>query len=459
MEQLKQPTKVMDMTQGKPLPLILRFAIPLLIGNIFQQVYSIVDTMVAGYNLGDNAIAAIGATSALFNLIISLANGLNSGYGIIVTQRFGAHDNRGIRSSIAGMLKLNVYTTIVLTAGALLSLRILLRFMNIPDTIYAQAYEYIAIILAGMVTTVCYNMFASILRAFGNSRTSLYFLILSSVLNIGMDILFVAGLHMGVAGAALATVLAQGISAAFSGRYVVKNYSLYLPKREDWRVPRSMLSQLLGQGLGMGLMFCVINLGSIILLRANNALGETLITAHTSARRIIEIMMQPLNTVPTATAAFVGQNWGAQQKERIKKAIHQVMWVELGWSVFSIIFMFAFGAWLVRLTTGTSDAILVENAVVSIRWHLAFFPVLGPLFVLRLCMQSMGIKLAPVLSSCIELVLKWVAAVLLIPRLGFLGTCMTEPLIWNFMLVYLGIAYISMRRKLYAGNESMPERV
>ena len=227
----KHSVRVRDMTQGSPIRLIIAFAIPLFIGNIFQQVYSMVDTMVVGYHLGDTGIAAIGATAALYSLLINFANGLNNGYGIIVTQRFGAHDWKKMRQAIAGMMILDAAICLSLTAVAVVFLRPLMVFLNTPDSVFDTAYTYIRIICLGIVTTIGYNMFASILRAMGNSRTPLYFLIFSSFLNIALDILFVAGFELGIAGAAAATVLAQAVSAILCGIYVLRNYAEYLPEQ------------------------------------------------------------------------------------------------------------------------------------------------------------------------------------------------------------------------------------
>lgn len=447
--QKRKPMHVLDMTQGNPMKLILAFAIPLFIGNIFQQVYSMVDTMVAGYNLGDNAIAAIGATSSLYGLIIDFASGLNSGYAIVVTQRFGAHDETKLKASIAGMIELDAAVTVVLTVLSLVFLRPLMRFMNTPDVIFGQAYSYIAVICAGMAATIAYNMFAGILRSFGNSRTSLYFLIISSLLNMGMDLLFVAVLHMGVAGAALATVIAQTISAILCGAYVFRNYGELMPGREDFRAHPTLLAELFSNGIAMALMYCVVDLGSVIFQRANNALAETIISAHTASRRIIGIMMQPLATVSNASSTFVGQNWGAKKPERIRTALRQVMGMEIAWSLFGCAVIFAFGGTLVRFTTGTSDSLIIGNAVMSLRWHLAFFPALGCLLVLRTAMQAMGRRTAPILSSCIELGMKLLSAVFLIPRLGFFGTSITEPVTWTVMLLFLAAAFLVQKGKLF----------
>lgn len=447
--QKRKTMRVLDMTQGNPVKLILAFAIPLFIGNIFQQVYSMVDTMVAGYNLGDNAIAAIGATSSLYGLIIDFASGLNSGCAIVVTQRFGAHDEKKLKVSIAGMMELDAAVTVVLTVLALVFLRPLMRFMNTPDAIFEQAYSYIAVICAGMAATIAYNMFAGILRSFGNSRTSLYFLIISSLLNMGMDLLFIAVLHMGVAGAALATVIAQTVSAVLCGAYVFRNYSELMPNREDFCMDLGLIAELFSNGIAMALMYCVVDLGSVIFQRANNALAETIISAHTASRRIIGIMMQPLATISNASSTFVGQNWGAKKPERIRTALKQVMGMEVAWSLLGCAIVFAFGGTLVRFTTGTSDSVIIDNAVMSLRWHLVFFPALGCLLVLRTAMQAMGRRTAPILSSCIELGMKLLSAVFLIPRLGFFGTSITEPITWTVMLLFLTASFLVQKETIF----------
>ena len=325
--------RVRDMTEGEPVRLLLAFALPLLIGNVFQQVYNVVDTMVAGYNLGDGAIAAIGATTSIYHLVLNLANGLNSGYAIVVTQSFGARDERRLKQSIAGMFWLNAAAAAAITVLALLFLRPLLHFLNTPGAIFQDAYQYIAIICAGITATIAYNFFAAVLRALGNSRTPLYFLIVSCILNIILDVLLVAVFRWGVAGTALATVIAQTVSAALGGVYLLKNYRAILPGREDLRPPRELLGTLLSTGAAMGLMYCVVDLGTVIFQRANNGLGEIYIASWTSARRLISIAMQPLGTIATAFSTFVGQNWGAGKLERIRSSLKKVLLMEVGWSL------------------------------------------------------------------------------------------------------------------------------
>lgn len=441
--------RVRDMTEGNPLRLILAFAVPLFIGNIFQQVYSMVDTMVVGYHLGDPAIAAIGATYSLYSLVINFAGGLNNGYGIIVTQRFGAHSQKEMKQAIAGMMVLNTAAALVLTTLALTFLKPLMRFMNTPDSIFSQSYSYISIIYAGMIATIGYNMFAAILRAMGNSRSPLYFLIVSAILNILLDLLLVVAFDMGVAGAALATVLAQLVSALSCGIYLFRNYREYLPKREDFRIPGTILSALFSTGISMALMSSLVDGGSVIFQRANNVLGETYITAYTASRKLLIIMLQPQATIAVAASTFVGQNWGAGKAERIQAGLKQSLLLELAWGLFGTVFIWTLGSLLIRFTTGTSDPVIIEKAVLSLRIHFAMFPFLGLLFCIRHSMQAMGQKLAPVLSSCIELGMKILSASVLIPTFGFLGTCITEPITWVLMVVFLMIVYLTKRKKLF----------
>lgn len=457
----KPAARVRDMTEGDSIRLILAFAVPLFIGNIFQQFYTMVDTMVVGHSLGDSAIAAVGATSSLYNLLVNFTIGMNSGYGIVVTRHFGAHDQEGLRRSIAGMLVLNTAVTAVVTVLSLIFLRPLLGCINTPESIFIPAFTYISVLCCGLLSTVCYNMFSAILRALGNSRSPLYFLIVSSFINITLDLALVMGCHLGIAGAAAATVIAQSVSAVLCGLYTLRRYREYLPRREHFRQIGSIMPELLSTGFAMALMLCVVDLGSIIFQRANNLLGEAYITAYTASRRLMSIMMQPLGTIATANSTFVGQNWGAKKVERIREALKKVIVLELLWGIFACCAAWIFGSALVRITTGTTDGETVQNAALSLRIHLSFFPALAVLLCLRTTMQAMGRKTAPVISSCIELAMKILSAWILIPRLGFLGTCVTEPVTWVLMMLFLITAYwVQNRRALLLPERSpRPSRI
>lgn len=440
---------IKDMTKGSSVRLILLFAIPLFVGNIFQQIYNLADTMIAGYNLGDNAIAAIGATSSLSAFFIDFASGMNNGYAIVVTQKFGAGDKTELKQSIAGMMILNVVSALLLTVLSLLFLRPLMQFVNIPRDIFEEAYKYIVIICAGLVSTVFYNMFAGILRAVGNSRTSLYFLIISCLLNVGIDLLAIVVLKMGVAGAAAATVIAQSVSAVLCGNYVFRHYKSILPGLKEFRLTKEIALDLLSSGAAMGMMLCLVDLGSMIFQKANNNLGTEIIAAYAASRRLIVIMMQPFATIATASATFIGQNYGAGKFERIQSVIKKVLCMELMWALLAYVMIAIFGENLIRMTTGTLNTEMIGKAVMSLRWHFSFYPMLGVLLCLRMAMQAMGQKIIPAMSSGLELVMKFSAAKWLIPRYGFWGTCITEPVTWTVMMLFLAAAYLKRRKEIF----------
>ena len=397
MEAGRKTARVLDMTQGNSLKLMLTFAIPLLIGTLFQQIYTTVDTMVVGHVLGDQAISAIGATSSIHMLLFNLAISLNNGYAIITTQAFGAHNEKKLRYAVAGMFALNAASVLILTTLAVIFLRPMMHFLHTPEAIFEDAYRYMLILFLGMFATLGYNTFAGILRAVGNSRTPLYCLITSSVTNVILDVLFVAVLHMGVAGAALATVLAQALSALLCGSIVLRKYRFLIPTKDEFIVSRSMWPGMLSMGVSMAMMMCVVNIGSIIFQRANNSLGAVIITAHTAGHKIINMLMQPLGTLAAACSTFVSQNWGARQYQRIKRAIRQVMGMEVIWGLLMIAVIYLLGEPLVRLISGTEDKIVLANAIMAMRVCILGFPVLGILNCLRNSMQAMGFKKAPVM--------------------------------------------------------------
>lgn len=440
---------------GSPVKWILYFAIPLLIGNIFQQVYNVVDTMIAGYNLGDGAIAAIGATGSIYALLVDFASGLNSGYGIIVAQAFGAQNREKLKRSIAAMMVLNLTITVVLTALSLAFLNPLMHLMNIPDGIFAGAYAYIAIILGGMPATVAYNMFAGIMRAVGNSRTPLCFLVISCVINLGLDSLFIVVLGWGVEGAAAATIIAESCSALFSGVYVFRSYRDILPQKIHLCPELALIREMSSTGFAMALMLCVVDLGSVIYQRAINDLGEVLIVAHTAARKLIGIMMMPLASIATAYSTFTSQNWGAGKAARIRQTLKKVLAMEIGWGLISCVAIFLIGGTAVRLLTGTSNSEIIEKAVLSLRIHFVCYPALGILLALRTSLQAIGRKIIPVVSSSFELAVKVVAGIWLIPMFGYLCVCLAEPVIWTVCALFLIVSYCIQRP--FSKTEEMQE--
>lgn len=436
--------KVSDMTEGNSLKLILRFAIPLFIGTLFQQAYNIIDTMIAGYNIGDEAIAAIGATASLYAVIVYFATGLNSGYGIIISRLFGAKDIGRLKNATATMVSLNLGITIVLTGVSLPLLHPLLKLLDTPAEIYEMTYQYIFVILAGMAAAIAYNMCAAFLQALGNSNIPLYFLIMSCIINLSLDYLFIAGFHMGVAGAGFATIIAENISALSCMIYIIRKYREYLPGKKDWKLDKTLTLEMFTTGTSMGLMLSVFSLGSIILQKAINNLGTQIITAHTASRRIYEVFAIPLSTAATAT--FVGQNFGARKYQRIDNALKKIIFAALLWSAVSIFIAIYAGEFMVKLLIDTNDPVIMENALLNLRLSTAFFFPLGVLIIMRNAMQSMGYKVTPVLSSGIELLVKILATFLVVPKLGYTGVAFTEPVIWVLCAVFIVAVYLTSRK-------------
>lgn len=442
------------MTAGNPIRLILAFAIPLFIGNIFQQIYGVADTMIAGHALGDGAIAAIGATSSVYSLLIDLASGLNSGYGIVVSRYFGAKDPDGLKRSIAAMIVLDIAVTLCLTFLSLALIGPLLQIMRVPSRIFHEARQYISIILGGMLATILYNMCAGILRAVGNSKTPLYFLILSCSLNLGLDALFIMKLGWGLPGAAAATVIAQSVSALLCGGYIGWKYRDILPGRAHIRLKWPIVKEMSSTGFAMAAMLCAVDLGSILYQRSINGLGQAIIVAHTAARKLIGVLMMPLASIATANSTFVGQNWGARQYERIRQSLKKVLILEAAWGAVSCLFILQFGKEAVQILTSTADPAVLSNAVLSLRTHFICFPALGILLALRTTMQAMGQRLIPVLSSTLEMAVKVAAGLWFIPLFGYVTVCFAEPVIWNACMVFLLVVFAVKKPLQEAAKQS-----
>ncbi len=434
-------TRTTNMTEGSPVRLIIAFAIPLMIGNLFQHVYHLVDTMIAGRYLGSEAIAAIGAVGVIYSLLVNCTWGLNNGYCIILSRFFGAGEKKLFQKAAAAMITLNLTIALLLTAVFLLFLKPAMYLLKTPDDIFAQAHLYIVIIIAGLTTTVLYDAGSGYLRAVGNGTTPLYFLIFSSLLNLFLDVIFVVVLKMGIGGTALATVIAQAVSALLCGIYIFRNYRAYLPSRQDFRLHKDILKEMFFTGLSMALMESVVSMGSVILQRAINRLGTALITAYTTSCRIREVIMIPLGAIAGAGSTFIGQNYGAGEYKRIVEGNRKMLYMEFLWSLVSIALTFLLARPIILWITVTSDETILSGALLNL-WAstLCFFP-LGVLFVLRNTMQAMGHKILPVVSSAIELAIKIISAVLIVPAFGYPGVVAAEPVTWCLCAVFLSIFY------------------
>ncbi|WP_167958119.1 MATE family efflux transporter [Anaerosporobacter faecicola] len=426
-----------DLTKGNPLKLIFQFALPVLLGNVFQLLYNLIDTRIVGETLGEQSLAAVGATNSISSLIIGFLLGLTNGFAIKVAQSFGAKDEAGLRRTTAMSLFLGTVTAIVMTILSVVFLMPLLRVLNTPPEVIQESYVYIRVIFLGMIVTLWYNALASVLRAIGDTVTPLIFLIVGTVLNVGLDFLFINGFHMGVEGAAYATVLAQFISVVLVFVYMWKKYPMLHLHREDFKMEWAEVKEMYASGLSMGIMLSLVCLGTVALQSAINTFGTKTIVAHTAARKITEIYMLLFSVCGTTMATYCGQNLGAGKIGRIKEGIRMVILVTWGWSILMMVASYTIAPWLVHLVTGTEDAKIIHTATLYLRIDTLFYFVPAMITVLRNAMQGIGDHRTPIVSSMIELVGKVLVVFLLVPYLDYMGIILSEPIVWILMVIPL----------------------
>ena len=429
--------KTKDLTQGNVAKLLLFFAFPTLLSNVFQQFYNLADTAIAGHILGDNALVAIGASSTVNSLVLSFAWGLNGGFGIIIAQCFGAKDFKKLKKSVAISLSINVLFSLIVCIFGIFMSRPMLQALNTPAARLNEANSYISVLLVSIIVPMLYNLEAVILRSLGDSKTPLYFLIFSSVLNIILDYVLIKFTHMGVKGAAVATVLAQLLSVILCFVVILKNFKIIRLKKNDFHFSASLFKNMMSAGMAMAVMNSIFSIGSIIMQGSINALGEDIIAAHLGSRKVAEMFMQPLVTIGTACSTFVGQNYGALKIGRIKASIKYSTIYSLIWSVFTFFILWFFGGQIARLVTGSASQVVFDNTQMYLRINAPFYFVLGLLFTLRFSIQSVDRKMPPIISSSMELASKIAAAYLFIPLWGYLGACIAEPLSWTLGAIYL----------------------
>lgn len=429
--------KTKDLTQGNVAKLLLFFAFPTLLSNVFQQFYNLADTAIAGHILGDNALVAIGASSTVNSLVLSFAWGLNGGFGIIIAQCFGAKDFKKLKKSVAISLSINVLFSLIVCIFGIFMSRPMLQALNTPAARLNEANSYISVILVFIIVPMLYNLEAVILRSLGDSKTPLYFLIFSSVLNIILDYVLIKFTQMGVKGAAVATVLAQLLSVILCFVVILKNFKIIRLKKNDFHFSASLFKNMMSAGMAMAVMNSIFSIGSIIMQGSINALGEDVISAHLGSRKVAEMFMQPLVTIGTACSTFVGQNYGALKIGRIKASIKYSTIYSLIWSVFTFFILWFFGGQIARLVTGSASQVVFDNTQMYLRINAPFYFVLGLLFTLRFSIQSVDRKMPPIISSSMELASKIAAAYLFIPLWGYLGACIAEPLSWTLGAIYL----------------------
>ena len=448
-----------DMTVGKPFGLIVMFMIPVLIGNLFQQLYSMVDTIIVGKCIGTDALAAVGNTGSLNFLVNGFSTGIAGGFAVLPAQFFGAKDGRRLKKSVAQAIWLCLFFTVVLTAISVYYTRPVLVMMNTPENIIADSDIYIRTIFWGIFATILYNMCACILRALGDSKTPLYFLILSSFINIGLDLLFIVTFRMGVFGAALATVIAQAVSGVMCVGYMIKKYPLLHLSKEDLSLDMSIIKKHLQIGIPMGFQFSITAIGTVVLQSALNVFGSAKIAAFTAGCKVEQLVTQIGPAVGVTMANYVGQNLGANRIDRIKKGVRECTFLTIGLAVVSAVILYFFGAPLCGLFITGDQPEALASAITYLNTVIGFFPVLFLIFVYRNALQGMGRSFMPLMGGVFELIARCAVAYTLPGMIGYVGVCLAGPVAWIAAMVPLCITYLiiinSMMKKWQ--KEALPE--
>ena len=444
---MERKQTISDMTTGSPAKLIIRFMIPMFLGNLFQQFYNVVDSIVAGQFLGVQALAAIGSTGSLMFFVIGWLNGLTSGFAIMVAQCFGAKKEDRMRHYVAMSVYLSVAFALVMTIGLTLANEPILRLMNYSEEIMPEVKAYMGIIYAGLLVTVAYDALSAFLRALGDSRSPLYFLMISAGINVFLDIVFIVVMGMGVEGCAYATVIAQAISAFCCFIYIVKKYPILHLKKEDFRYSWNSAKKLLGLGIPMALQFSITAIGTIIVQGAVNVYGETYMAGFSAAGKLQNILTTVFVAFGATVATYVGQNRGAGRIDRVREGVRCTQYMILAWSVIAMILMFFFGKYMTCIFVNSSET---DVLAVSVEYfHTVFwcYPFLGSIFLYRNTLQGMGYGLVPMMGGIFELAARTIIVLLVAGRTSFRGVCLADPAAWIAALIPLVPYYIYIMRK------------
>lgn len=444
-----------DMTTGNPVKLILLFSIPLLIGNIFQQFYSMVDTIIVGRFIGVEALAAVGTTSSMVFLVNGFVMGLTSGFAVLISQKYGAKDEVGVKEAVASSIILSIIATILVTFISVLSAKPLLTLMNTPSNIMKDASTYIIILYAGNIAIIFYNMMAAILRALGDSKTPLYFLIVSSVLNIILDLVLIINFKMGVAGAAYATVISQGVSAILCVIYTYKRYKILRLKKDDFKVKKKYYRKHLKVGIPMALQFSITSIGIMTVQSAINIFGSTVIASYAASSKVLQLVMQPATTLGVTMATYCGQNIGAKRYDRIKEGVKKCVQISIITSVISAIILIFLGKYFVMMFVSNPDAEILSYAQQVLNISAIFFIPLGLIFVYRNALQGIGDSFIPMMAGVYELVARAIVAFTLPKVLEFIGICLADPVAWFAAVIPLAYTYYKREKSFKHESEKI----
>ena len=439
--------KTKTLTEGTPWKQILLFSIPIFWGNVFQLLYSLVDTKIVGSTLGAEALAAVGSVSTLHTLMTGFLNGLTLGFSLITAMCFGAKNRKRLKKTFAAAISLGVLTTLALVLMLMIFLHPVLNLLHVPQAQFEMAYAYISVLIVGLFATLFYNLCANTLRAIGDALTPLIFLIVATVSNIGLDYLFILGFQMGVQGAAYATVLAQLLSVVLCLIRIFRKFPILHIQKEDFRFDRELMAEMYKSGLSMGLMSCLVGIGTILLQSAINTLGTTVIVAHTAARKVFELVSLPNSVLGSAMATYCGQNYGARRFDRIRQGIRASLIIAAVWAVVVFLICHTIEGRLIQFVASTTNPDVIYWGSTYLKVDMSFIVICGVIVILRNSMQGFGDRVIPVFSSCIELAGKIMFAFVFAPMFVYWGIIWAEPMVWIAMVIPLIVKVVHVLKK------------
>lgn len=445
-----------DMTAGNPTKIILDFTFPIFIGNVFQQFYNMADTVIVGKFVGTKALAAVGSTGTIMFLILGFVLGMTAGFTVLTAQKFGAGDMKAMRQTVGGAAVLSILVTIVLTAGSMLFMKPLLHFMHTPADIFDDAYSYIMIICAGIAAQMLYNLLASVLRALGNSKVPLYFLILSALLNIVLDLVLIIVFHLGAPGAAYATVISQGVSGVLCLVYIVKKIPILHLEREDWKPKAHLLKIQLGIGIPMALQYSITAIGTMMVQTSLNLLGSGLVAAFTAASKIEQVVTQAYVALGTTMATYCAQNIGAGKVQRIRSGFRSATIMSFVYAVISGILIMTVGKYMTYLFVSGDVAEIMASVDIYLKCVGIFFIPLVVVNLYRNGIQGMGYGILPMMAGVAELVGRGIVAVIAAGKRSYVGVCLASPIAWIFAAALLIVMYFYIMKhdmKKFEGYE------
>lgn len=437
-----------DLTVGSPMKLIWQFSIPLVLGNLFQQMYNMVDTVIVGRYLGLDALTSVSSTTSITFLIIGFCLGTCTGLAVPVAQKFGAKSYSEMRKFVMNAAYLAIFLAVIMTIVTCALCGSILIWMKTPNQFYQGAYDYLFVIFLGIPFTFLYNVVAGIIRSLGDSKTPFYFLVLSAVMNIFLDMLFIIVFKLGTAGAGWATILSQAISGVLCFRYMKKKYDILKTNHQERRLDMHYIKTLFTMAVPMGLQFSITAIGSIMLQSANNALGTACVAAFTAAMRIKMFFMCPFESLGMAMATYSGQNYGAGKPERIWMGVKaSALMMIVYWAFTFCVLMFGARTFAL-LFVDASELEILKNTELFLHISVSFFPVLGLLCILRYTIQGVGYTNLAMLSGVSEMIARILVSLLAVPAFGYLAVCFGDPTAWIFADAFLIPAFIYVYRRI-----------